>query len=130
MISKESKNVSRLRRHARVRSKISGTPECPRLCVYRSNKNIEAQLIDDVNHATLAASSSMALRLANGSNVDAAKLVGEDIAKKALAKGLKKLVFDRSGYIYHGRVKALAEAAREAGLEFEGDYYVRRRKSC
>ena len=118
MISKESKNVSRLRRHARVRSKISGTPECPRLCVYRSNKNIEAQIIDDVNHATLAASSSMALRLANGSNVDAAKLVGEDIAKKALAKGLKKIVFDRSGYIYHGRVKALAEAAREAGLEF------------
>ena len=118
MISKESKNVSRLRRHARVRNKISGTPECPRLCVYRSNKNIEAQLIDDVNHATLAASSSMALRLENGSNVEAAKLVGEDVAKKALAKGLKKIVFDRSGYIYHGRVKALAEAAREAGLEF------------
>ena len=118
MISKESKNVSRLRRHARVRSKISGTPECPRLCVYRSNKNIEAQIIDDVNHATLAASSSMALRLANGSNIEAAGLVGKSVAEKALAKGLKKIVFDRSGYIYHGRVKALAEAAREAGLEF------------
>ena len=118
MISKESKNVSRLRRHARVRSKISGTPECPRLCVYRSNKNIEAQLIDDVNHATLVASSSMELRLANGSNIEAAGLVGKSVAEKALAKGLKKIVFDRSGYIYHGRVKALAEAAREAGLEF------------
>ena len=118
MISKESKNVSRTRRHARVRAKISGTPECPRLCVYRSNKNIEAQLIDDVNHSTLVASSSMALRLANGSNIEAAATVGKDIATKALAKGLKKIVFDRSGYIYHGRVKALAEAAREAGLEF------------
>ena len=118
MISKESKNVSRVRRHARVRAKISGTPECPRLCVYRSNKNIEAQLIDDVNHNTLVASSSMALRLANGGNVEGARLVGKDIAEKAVAKGLKKVVFDRSGYIYHGRVKALAEAAREAGLEF------------
>ena len=118
MISKESKNVSRLRRHARVRSKISGTPECPRLCVYRSNKNIEAQIIDDVNHTTLVASSSMELRLANGSNIEAAGLVGKSVAEKALAKGLKKIVFDRSGYIYHGRVKALAEAAREAGLEF------------
>ena len=118
MISKESKNISRVRRHARVRSKISGTPECPRLCVYRSNKNIEAQLIDDVNHNTLVASSSMVLRLANGSNVEAAALVGKDIAEKALAKGLKKFVFDRSGYIYHGRVKALAASAREAGLEF------------
>ena len=118
MISKQDKNVSRVRRHARVRAKISGTAEAPRLCVYRSNKNIEAQIIDDVKGATLVASSSMALKLENGSNVDAAKLVGEDIAKKALAKKIKKVVFDRSGYIYHGRVKALAEAAREAGLEF------------
>ena len=118
MVSKESKNIARVRRHARVRAKISGTPECPRLCVYRSNKNIEAQLIDDVNRCTLAASSSMALRLANGSNIEAAGKVGEDLAKKALANGLKKVVFDRSGYVYHGRIKALAEAAREAGLEF------------
>ena len=118
MVSKESKNIARVRRHARVRAKISGTPECPRLCVYRSNKNIEAQLIDDVNRCTLAASSSMALRLVNGSNIEAAAKVGEDLAKRALAKGLKKVVFDRSGYLYHGRVKALAEAAREAGLEF------------
>ena len=118
MISKQDKNVSRVRRHARVRAKISGTSEAPRLCVYRSNKNIEAQIIDDVKGTTLVASSSMALRLQNGSNIDAAKLVGKDIAEKALAKGLKKIVFDRSGYIYHGRVKALAEAAREAGLEF------------
>ena len=118
MISKESKNVSRLRRHARVRNKISGTAEAPRLCVYRSNKNIEAQLIDDVKGVTLVSSSSMALKLANGSNVEAAAAVGKDIAEKAVAKKIKKVVFDRSGYIYHGRVKALAEAAREAGLEF------------
>ena len=118
MVSKESKNIARVRRHARVRAKISGTPECPRLCVYRSNKNIEAQLMAAVNRCTLAASSSMALRLANGSNIEAATKVGEDLAKRALAKGLKKVVFDRSGYVYHGRIKALAEAAREAGLEF------------
>ena len=118
MVRKESKNVSRVRRHARVRAKISGTAETPRLCVYRSNKNIEAQLIDDVKGATLVASSSMSLKLENGSNIEAAAKVGKDIAEKALAKGLKKVVFDRSGYIYHGRVKALAEAAREAGLEF------------
>ena len=118
MVKKESKNVSRIRRHARVRAKISGTAEAPRLCVYRSNKNIEAQIIDDVKGVTLVASSSMSLKLANGSNIEAAGKVGKDIAEKALAKGLKKVVFDRSGYIYHGRVKALAEAAREAGLEF------------
>ena len=118
MVSKESKNVSRKRRHARVRSKVSGTSSCPRLCVYRSNKNIEAQIIDDVKKVTLVASSSMSLKLENGSNIEAAGKVGEDIAKKALAKKIKKVVFDRSGYIYHGRIKALAEAAREAGLEF------------
>ncbi len=118
MISKESKNISRVRRHARVRSKISGTSNCPRLCVYRSNKNIEAQIIDDVKGVTLVSSSSMSLKLENGSNIEASKAVGNDIAKKALAKKVKKVVFDRSGYVYHGRVKALAEAAREAGLEF------------
>ena len=118
MLSKQDKNISRVRRHARVRAKISGTAETPRLCVYRSNKNIEAQLIDDVKGVTLVASSSMSLKLENGSNIDAAKTVGKDIAEKALAKKIKKVVFDRSGYIYHGRVKALAEAAREAGLDF------------
>ena len=118
MINKESKNISRVRRHARVRAKVSGTASCPRLCVYRSNKNIEAQLIDDVKRVTLVSSSSMGLKLENGSNIEAASKVGEDLAKKALAKKIKTVVFDRSGYIYHGRVKALAEAAREAGLVF------------
>lgn len=118
MINKENKNVSRLRRHARVRNKISGDSKTPRLCLYRSNKNIEAQIIDDVKGVTLVASSSMSLKLANGSNVEAAAAVGKDIAEKALAKKIKNVVFDRSGYIYHGRVKALAEAAREAGLKF------------
>ena len=118
MIVKQSKNVSRVRRHARVRAKISGTAECPRLCLYRSNKNIEAQIIDDVKGATLVASSSMTLKLENGGNIEAAAKVGEDIAKKALAAKITNVVFDRSGYVYHGRVKALAEAAREAGLKF------------
>lgn len=118
MVKKESKNVSRVRRHARVRAKISGTATCPRLCLYRSNKNIEAQLIDDVNGVTLVSSSSMSLKLENGGNIEAAGKVGADIAKKALDKNIETVVFDRSGYIYHGRVKALAEAAREAGLKF------------
>ena len=118
MVKKESKNVSRVRRHARVRAKISGTAEAPRLCVYRSNKNIEAQLIDDVKGVTLVSSSSMTLKLENGSNIEAAAAVGKDIAEKAIALKIKNVVFDRSGYIYHGRVKALAEAAREAGLKF------------
>lgn len=118
MVTKKDKNASRVRRHARVRAKLSGSAEAPRLCVYRSNKNIEAQLIDDVKGVTLVSSSSMALKLENGSNIEAAAKVGKDIAEKALAKKIKKVVFDRSGYIYHGRVKALAEAAREAGLDF------------
>jgi len=118
MINKESKNVSRVRRHARVRKVVNGTPDQPRLCVYRSNKHIEAQIIDDVNKVTLVASSSVALKLSNGGNKDGAKEVGKDIAKKALAKGITKIVFDRSGYIYHGRVASLAEGAREGGLKF------------
>lgn len=118
MIKKISKNIARVRRHERVRAKISGTSLTPRLCVYRSNKHIEAQLIDDTKGMTLASSSSIVLKLANGSNVEAASKVGEDIAKKALALKIETVVFDRSGYIYHGRVKALAEAAREAGLKF------------
>ena len=118
MIKKEANNVARLRRHKRVRNKVSGTAECPRLNVFRSNSQIFAQIIDDVKGATLVSSSSLTLKLENGGNVETASKVGEDIAKKALAAKIKTVVFDRSGYIYHGRVKALAEAAREAGLEF------------
>ena len=118
MITQEAKNVSRIRRHKRVRKHLSGTSSCPRLCVYRSNKNIEAQIIDDIKRVTLVSSSSTSLKLENGGNIDAAKAVGSDIAKKALAKKIKNVVFDRSGYIYHGRVAALADAAREAGLKF------------
>lgn len=118
MISKLDKNIARKRKHIRVRNKISGTALTPRLCVFRSNKNIEVQVIDDVKGVTLVASSSNVLKLANGNNVEGAKLVGADIAKKCLAKGIENVVFDRGGYIYHGRVKALAESARENGLKF------------
>lgn len=118
MINKESKNVVRARKHARVRAKISGTKDCPRLVVFRSNKHIEAQIIDDVKGATLVHVSSVTLKLENGSNVEAAKKVGEELAKVAKTKKISKVVFDRGGYIYHGRVAALAEAAREGGLKF------------
>ncbi len=118
MVKKTNSNLERIRRHKRVRTKISGTPECPRLCVFRSNKNIHTQIIDDVNGTTLVACSSVDMKLENGGNIEAAKQVGAEIAKRALAKKIKKVVFDRGGYIYHGRVQAVAEAAREAGLEF------------
>ena len=118
MVKKVSRNDVRRKRHARVRNKISGTPSCPRLNVFRSNAHIHAQIIDDVYRVTLVASSSVALKLENGSNIEAAKAVGKDIAEKAVAKNIENVVFDRGGYIYHGRVKALAEAAREAGLKF------------
>ena len=118
MIKKESNNVARLRRHARIRKTLSGTKECPRLDVFRSNKGIFVQVIDDEAGTTLASSSSVALNIKNGSNVEAAKLVGKDIAEKCNKLKIKKVVFDRGGYLYHGRVKALAEAARENGLEF------------
>lgn len=118
MIKKESKNAIRERKHARVRAKVSGTASCPRLCVFRSNKHIEAQIIDDVKRVTLVASSSVALKLENGSNIEAAKKVGADIAAKAKAAKIKEVVFDRGGYVYHGRVAALADAAREGGLKF------------
>ena len=118
MIKKQSKNVARVRRHARVRLKISGTALRPRLCVFRSNANIEAQIIDDVAQTTLVSSGSLSLHLENGGNIEAAMTVGKDIAEKALAKGITTVVFDRSGYVYHGRINALAEAAREAGLVF------------
>lgn len=118
MHNNESRNDARLRRHARVRKKVSGTPECPRLNVFRSNAHIHAQIIDDVNHNTLAAASSVDMKLANGGNLEAAKAVGTELAKRAAEKNIKKVVFDRGGYVYTGRVKALADAAREAGLEF------------
>lgn len=118
MLKKVSKNDERLRRHARVRTKISGTPECPRLCVFRSNAHIHVQLIDDVNGNTLVSCSSVELKLANGGNIEAAKTVGAEVAKRALAKNITEVVFDRGGYVYHGRVQALADAAREAGLKF------------
>lgn len=118
MIKNIARNENRQRRHARVRTKVSGTAECPRLNVFRSNANISAQIIDDVNGNTLVACSSMTLKLANGGNIEAAKTVGTELAKLALAKDIKNVVFDRGGYLYHGRVKALAEAAREGGLEF------------
>ena len=117
MIKKESKNSMRQIRHARVRKNISGTKEMPRLNVFRSNSEIYAQVIDDVTGTTLVSSSSRALKLANGGNVEAAKAVGKDIAEKCKKAKINKVVFDRGGYLYHGRVSALADAAREAGLE-------------
>lgn len=118
MIKKVSSNVIRQKRHKRIRAKIAGTADCPRLSVYRSNAEMYAQLIDDVNGVTLAAASSLSLKLENGSNIEAAKAVGNALAQAALAANIKQVVFDRSGYLYHGRVKALAEAARAGGLEF------------
>lgn len=118
MIKKESKNDVRKRRHQRVRNKISGTANVPRLNVFRSNSQIFAQIIDDENGTTLVSSSSVELKIKNGGNVEGATLVGKDIAEKAKKKNIEKVVFDRGGYLYHGRVKALAEAARENGLEF------------
>ncbi|MGB4985572.1 MAG: 50S ribosomal protein L18 [Erysipelotrichaceae bacterium] len=113
-----SKNDERLRRHARIRRKISGTPTCPRLNVFRSNMHIHAQIIDDVNGKTLVSASSVSLKLENGGNIEAAKKVGEEVARLALAANIDTVVYDRGGYVYHGRVKALAEAARAAGLKF------------
>jgi large subunit ribosomal protein L18 len=120
MITKPDKNSVRKKRHARVRTKVSGTPERPRLNVFRSNTHMYAQLIDDVNAQTLVSASTLdkEVSLDSTSNVSAAEKVGELIAKRAIEKGLKNVVFDRGGYLYHGRIKALAESAREAGLEF------------
>ncbi|MED4305504.1 50S ribosomal protein L18 [Bacillus licheniformis] len=120
MITKTSKNAVRLKRHARVRAKLSGTPERPRLNVFRSNKHIYAQVIDDVNGVTLVSASTLDkdFNAENGSDTAAAAKVGELVAKRASEKGITNVVFDRGGYLYHGRVKALADAAREAGLEF------------
>ena len=119
MITKIDRKAERIRRHKRVRTKISGTAECPRLCVYRSNTNLYAQIIDDVTGNTLVSASTLDKEVkTKNSNVEAAKEVGALIAKRATAKNIKTVVYDRSGYIYHGVVKALAEAAREGGLEF------------
>ena len=117
MFNKEDKRATRVRRHARVRKKVSGTAERPRLSVYRSEKNIYAQIIDDVAGTTLAAATSLEIK-DGGSNKETAAKVGKLIAEKAIAAGIKGVVFDRSGYIYHGRVQALADGAREGGLEF------------
>ena len=118
MINKTNKSVNRIKRHRRIRKQISGTPECPRLSVLRSNKNIAVQVIDDVHGKTLVASSTEQLHVVNGGNIEGSKLVGADIAKKCLAAGIEKVVFDRGGYIYTGRIAALAAAARENGLKF------------
>ncbi len=120
MIKKPDSNKNRLARHERVRKTVSGTPERPRLNVYRSLKNMYAQIIDDVNGKTLVSASTLdkELNVSYGGNADAAKEVGKLVAKRALEAGIKSVVFDRGGYIYHGRVMQLAEGAREGGLEF------------
>ncbi len=122
MISKEVKNKRRKIRQRRVRKKINGTPERPRLNVFRSNANIYAQIIDDVNGVTIASASTidkeLKAQIENGGNKLAAKKVGELVAKRAIEKGVEAVTFDRAGYIYHGRVRELGEAAREAGLKF------------
>ena len=119
MISKVNRKEARAKKHLRVRNKISGTAERPRLCVYRSNSNIYAQVIDDVAGNTLASASTLDKEITiKHANKEAAKEVGTLVAKRALEKNIKQVVYDRGGYIYHGVVKELAEAAREAGLEF------------
>ena len=118
MITQNQRNAIRQRIHARIRQKLAGTAERPRLNVYRSLNHIYAQVIDDQKGETLASASTLALKLKTGGNVAAAKEIGKVIAERAVAKGVKRVVFDRGGFLYHGRVKALADAAREAGLEF------------
>ena len=122
MIIKPSRTVLRRKRHYRIRKNITGTPENPRLCVFRSNKHIYAQVVDDTAGNTLAAASTKEPDICKGlkstSNIEAAKAVGKAVAKKAINLGVKTVVFDRGGYIYHGKVKALADSARETGLQF------------
>lgn len=119
MVSKTDRNLERKRRHKRVRTKISGTTECPRLCVFRSNANVYAQIIDDTKGITLVQASTLDKEVkTKHSNKEAAKEVGALVAKRALEKNIKTVVYDRGGYVYHGVIKELAEAAREAGLEF------------
>ena len=122
MINKKDSNAARIKRHFRVRKNISGTPACPRLNVFRSNKGIYAQVIDDTTGTTLVSASSLDKeikeKVSYGGNKEAAKEVGILVAKKAIEKGIKTVVFDRGGYVYHGRVQELADGAREGGLEF------------
>ena len=119
MVRRIDKNAMRMKRHVRVRGKISGTPECPRLNVFRSNANIYAQIIDDVNGVTLVSANTLEKDFEGATgNAEAAKKVGTVLAERAKAKGIEQVVFDRGGYIFHGRVAALAEGAREAGLKF------------
>ena len=119
MVSKVNKKAMRLKRHVRVRGKISGTAECPRLNVFRSNANISAQIIDDVNGVTLVSANTLDKEFEGAAgNCEAAKKVGIVLAERAKAKGIEDVVFDRGGYVYHGRVAALAEGAREGGLQF------------
>jgi len=118
MITLTKRNEIRQRIHDRIRRKLSGTAERPRLNVYRSLNHIYAQVIDDQNGVTLAEASTMSLKVKTGGNVAAAKEIGKAVAERAVEKGIKKVVFDRGGYLYHGRIKALADAARAAGLEF------------
>ena len=118
MITQTKRNAIRQRIHARIRAKLSGTAERPRLNVYRSLGHIYAQVIDDQQGVTLVSASTLAAKVKTGGNLAAAKEVGKAVAELAVGKGIKKVVFDRGGYLYHGRVKALAEAARAAGLEF------------
>ncbi len=119
MVKRIDKNAQRLKRHTRVRGKVSGTPERPRLAVYRSNAHISAQIIDDVNGVTLVSANSYEKNFEGiGSNKEAARKVGKTLAERATEKGISAVVFDRGGYIYHGRVSELAEGAREGGLKF------------
>ncbi len=120
MINKKSRNKARKARHARIRRRLTGSAECPRLNVFRSNSNIYAQIIDDSTHTTLVSASTLdaELKVDGNATVETAAKVGEAVAKKALDKNIERVVFDRGGYAYHGKVKALAEAAREAGLKF------------
>lgn len=120
MIKKVSRNEMRLERHKRIRKTLSGTAERPRLNVFRSNANITAQIIDDEKGVTLVSTSTLEkdLKIVNGGNIEAAKIIGQEIAKRAKKAKITQVVFDRGGYLYHGRVKALADAARESGLEF------------
>jgi large subunit ribosomal protein L18 len=118
MVSKKNKNAARLKRHIRVRAKISGTAERPRLAVYRSENNISAQIIDDVKGITLVSASSYEKEFETGGNKESARRVGKLVAERAVEKGITEVVFDRGGYLYHGRVSELAEGAREGGLKF------------
>ena len=118
MITQNKRNAIRQRIHSRIRAKLSGTGERPRLNVYRSLNHIYAQVIDDQKGETIVSASSLALKMKTGGNVASAREIGKAIAEQAVAKGIKRVVFDRGGFLYHGRVKALADAAREAGLEF------------